>query len=718
MHNKPNRYKYLAILAIAALPALVSFGQLALVNPDFEDPTIYPWEAEGSGIVSLNTNMTDVFSGLQSAEVCFGSEDSDGIHQNILVDSPDLLQTYTVSFKVLCTGFTQLVGLRASLWENAPSGWVFNVGSYIWVQPGSNDWTTVSATLAMSSPTAQSFRAVMQVFPQGNPKVSGCVYVDDASITLIPPPPPTGDFTWAGGLADNAWDFTTANWLDTALGTPQVFTNGVSIVRFTDSGNNASPIKLSGTLEPGVVSVESSSDYSFSGSGKISGGAKISKTGTGVLTMANIGNDYTSNTVVTAGILQLKADEVIPDGPGKGSLQLSGTLDLNGHSETVNNLSGAGVVDNTTTNNCTFTINSVADSQYNGSINSSGGGLLTLVKTGPGMWQPFNNHNNFSGQAIINGGRVLLNEDTFGGSGSITISNNAYIMLWGTFGSGAIANDFYLYSVGGNVGGAVKDTIFEDSGSGTMQLTGTIHLMNTSDLGAYNTELLTVSGKVTGPGALWISSPGVLASEGAGGLTSRGKVALSNPLNDFTGGVVVYGGMLDIQADGAAGSGDVLVWTNATLELDSSGTLSSAARLSLSDASSAVNLNFSGTQNIHALSFNGGSALQMAGTWGAPGSGAVNTDARFVGTGILQVAVGPAAAPLIQPPVYDHTGTNLVLTVSSIAGHQYVLLYATNLLPTAVWLPVTTSSGTGGTLTNLVPVQKSLPEMFYRYLVE
>ena len=45
-------------------------------------------------------------------------------------------------------------------------------------------------------------------------------------------------------------------------------------------------------------------------------------------------------------MLQLGAANVIPNGAGKGDVTVTGTLDLNAFSDTVNGLNGAGTVDN------------------------------------------------------------------------------------------------------------------------------------------------------------------------------------------------------------------------------------------------------------------------------------------------------------------------------------------------------------------------------------
>jgi hypothetical protein len=141
--------KHLTILATVILSASSSFGIVALTNPGFENPTIGPWAAEGSATIGVSA--TNVFAGSQSARVDFPAADGSGIHQDMAVSPSDLLRTYTVSYKVLATGFSESVGLRVGLWEFGPTGIVFNQSGYTWVSAGSNGWITVSATFTTTS---------------------------------------------------------------------------------------------------------------------------------------------------------------------------------------------------------------------------------------------------------------------------------------------------------------------------------------------------------------------------------------------------------------------------------------------------------------------------------------------------------------------------------------------------------------------------------------
>ena len=60
--------------------------------------------------------------------------------------------------------------------------------------------------------------------------------------------------------------------------------------------------------------------------------------------MLNAPNTYTGNTVITAGTLQLGVANAIPS---SSSVNVTGTLNLAGFSDTIDGLSGAGVVDGT-----------------------------------------------------------------------------------------------------------------------------------------------------------------------------------------------------------------------------------------------------------------------------------------------------------------------------------------------------------------------------------
>ena len=96
--------------------------------------------------------------------------------------------------------------------------------------------------------------------------------------------------TWTGDGAGNVWDLTnTMNW----NGNSEKFYN-LDTVRFDDTSAQTS-VNLAGTLHPAGVTVDSANNYTFSGSGKLSGAGGLIKLGTGSLSILNA-NDYTGAT--------------------------------------------------------------------------------------------------------------------------------------------------------------------------------------------------------------------------------------------------------------------------------------------------------------------------------------------------------------------------------------------------------------------------------------
>jgi autotransporter-associated beta strand protein len=115
-----------------------------------------------------------------------------------------------------------------------------------------------------------------------------------------PPPPPItkAKLHWKG-TSGNVWDNTATNWDNNSVST--AFTANDSVL-FDLTGNNASPILISGTIAPACVTVYSPINYTFGGTGKITGTCPLTKVGKGTLTLNNK-NSYSGNTTVWDGAL-------------------------------------------------------------------------------------------------------------------------------------------------------------------------------------------------------------------------------------------------------------------------------------------------------------------------------------------------------------------------------------------------------------------------------
>ena len=156
-----------------------------------------------------------------------------------------------------------------------------------------------------------------------------------------------------------------------------------------------------------TVTVNNSSTLTLGGI--VSGNFGMTKAGTGTLMLSGA-NSYTGTTTLSAGTLKLGASNVIPDGTGKGNVAVDGSLDLNGNSETVNGLSGAGVVDNTaagTSSTLALGANNQT-STFSGVVRNSGStATLNVTKTGTGTLT-LSGANTLSGAVTVNGGTLSL----------------------------------------------------------------------------------------------------------------------------------------------------------------------------------------------------------------------------------------------------------------------------------------------------------------------
>jgi autotransporter-associated beta strand protein len=217
-----------------------------------------------------------------------------------------------------------------------------------------------------------------------------------------------GNLFWQGG-APNDWDLVTSfNWLN--KGIADWFVSG-DTVNFTDDGLAYNLVNLEGDLYPGQVKVESSGDYRFSGTGKISGVGDIVKNGSGKLGIETR-NDYSGSTFINDGTIEIGTLA------GKGQPGPLGTGTGNGGNGDDDEDNGE-IVLNGGTLRLTGSATSDRDihiGPLNGTIDLYGGefrmdGILSgegqLAKTGNGTlaWSAANQH---LGGTLLMGGRIHL----------------------------------------------------------------------------------------------------------------------------------------------------------------------------------------------------------------------------------------------------------------------------------------------------------------------
>ena len=235
--------------------------------------------------------------------------------------------------------------------------------------------------------------------------------------------------SWTGGVVPGiyqqaVWDNTVAAANTTTLSSDQdwagikiinpgglVTINGTATLGLDDSGVDMSaatrslvvncPVELHSS---GPWAIASGSTATFKGAVRGYAGIALSGAGTLVLTGANT---YTGPTTISAGTLQLGASGVIPDGSDKGNVSVAGALDMNGFSETINGLSGAGTVDNKVAGTPTLTVGgNDQTSTFSGTIKNTTG-TLALAKTGAGTLT-LSGANTYNGPTTVNGGMLQI----------------------------------------------------------------------------------------------------------------------------------------------------------------------------------------------------------------------------------------------------------------------------------------------------------------------
>ena len=288
--------------------------------------------------------------------------------------------------------------------------------------------------------------------------------------------------------------------------------------------------------------------------GQITGasGGAITIINDGAVTFTNPANDYAGNTVIggagsgNSATLRLGAAGVLPDGAGKGNLQLtptaggSATLNLNGFSETINGLADSGANTRTVTNGSATAVTLTlggndATATYAGVI-QDGSGVVTLAKIGAGT-QTLSGANTYTGLTTISAGTVLLGSATALGAtaGSTTVASGAVLDLNGqTVGAEAL-------NVSGT--GIATNGALINSNATAASLAGDV----TSAGGGYSvggTGAITLTGNVqsnlTKVGGNTLTLGGTVDNGGLGVTVTSGTVILAK--NPSTGGVHAVGG--------------------------------------------------------------------------------------------------------------------------------------------------------------------------------
>ena len=374
-----------------------------------------------------------------------------------------------------------------------------------------------------------------------------------------------GQLTWAASEA-GTWDTITNTW--------KIFTGESAVysedplpgdqVFFDDTYVSAdTTVTLNSVVTPaGVNAANAANNYVLSGSGSITGGARLNKSGSGIFTLGTA-NTYSGGTYLSDGILALGNSSALPVGSIL-SMSGAGTLDLNGYGATIGNIPTS-TTGNTITDNSSGT-----DTNTLSILNQPALTISALIKDGATKKLAVNLANNnvgaptpflltaastYSGgltlKNTVAGTRLIINGavSTVGTPGNITSS---------PFGRGPIIIGEAATDKAGlyiTTATTIANHLIVNTPLGTDQpyairvdvngmiLSGKVTANANLTMASYNTGSVTLTNEISGAG-------GVTMSAGNGTLAAT----LTGP-NTYLGKTVVNKGTLSFSSIGNVGGG-------------------------------------------------------------------------------------------------------------------------------------------------------------------
>jgi len=466
---------------------------------------------------------------------------------------------------------------------------------------------------------------------------------------------------WQGNV-DGNWDNgRTSNWLQESA--PQTYISNDS-VNFNESSDLKSVV-INESVLPSSVTMDATSNYTFSGTGSIEGFTGLTKNGTGKLTISN-SNKYTGKTIINNGTIEfatlpngevasaIGAATIIPD-----NIQLNGgKLSLTGNSSTTDRGLTLGQNGGTISIGSAYTI-----------VTTSGKitGVGKLIKDGVGRLS-LSSASDYKGGTLIKTGSITLLNDianTSGlGSDTITFQGGSLYM----FDSNATDNTSnWKISVPKNYTGKLtvdgKSTIAGSiTGAGTLYYnTNFTSTILTSDVSKFTGTINVLTGAAQGNFVVYNSKGYANTKINLGGLIKMMYYVTSNvsvPVGDLTG--------LANSELGAGGTGACTITWEVGARSDNStfsGTISNA-QYSGSGAVAAIKKVGTGTWTLTNVSTYAGGTNVNAGTLmvnNTSGSGlgtgntTVNSGGILAGTGIVSGVVTVNDGGTISPA--NGTGT-------------------------------------------------------------
>jgi fibronectin-binding autotransporter adhesin len=228
--------------------------------------------------------------------------------------------------------------------------------------------------------------------------------------------PPTSNVVWQGNPTVNDWDLLVhTNWLTNGVTT--YFVSGDSVV-FDATGAANPNVNIVGSVDPATVLVNAAANYTFGGSGNISGsGTSLVKSNSGTVTILTT-NSYTGPTTIAGGALEVTTVANGGNISGIGAAPAA-SANLVLDSGTLRYLGGTISTDRGATLNAGGGTIGVTNAASTLTVSGTLTGAGSLTKTGPGTLI-LSAGDNYAGGTVISNGVLQINNATGAGTGNIT----------------------------------------------------------------------------------------------------------------------------------------------------------------------------------------------------------------------------------------------------------------------------------------------------------
>ncbi len=344
---------------------------------------------------------------------------------------------------------------------------------------------------------------------------------------LVTPPAPVVWKGAVGSVLNSTWNTSTLNWLNGA--TPVTYSD-IDFVQFDDRASN-NIVTLAATVSPAGINVSNNVlNYTFNGSGKISGAVGLTKQGAGTLILGNSGsNDFSGLVNLIGGTLQIGNNDTGGNLPVVNIIDNGALVFNRTDSNTVANLiSGSGSL----TQNGSGTNKLTAVNSYGGPTLISSGTLI-VANAGAGTGN--------SSLGAIPGGAVTITN-----GGTLDVGGNTVAQTLGFTNAAGEAKQFFIAGAGAG-------------GNGVIVNNGPVNQQN-----AFQYITLTANATVGGPGRWDMRGNGLITpvlDMGGFTLTKNGsnQMSMVNLAVTNGGSIVINSGIFSFETTSSNATTAIIV---------------------------------------------------------------------------------------------------------------------------------------------------------------